>query len=81
MQEWRSRRDANGRLRPQVEAIVLVGARAHHDGLVQDLERALAMSVTLGNPWLNVPLQTSYVPPIHTKDVLAYATAIGLAMQ
>jgi Tfp pilus assembly PilM family ATPase len=77
---WRSRRDPNGRLRPPVQEIILAGSNVSRDELAQELSQTLGVPVSFGNPWTNAPLADKYVPPLHNRELLAYATAIGLAL-
>lgn len=66
-----------------ISKIILCGGGAYLRGLPQYLSDRLEISVSLGNPWLNIlPSKGERkIPLIPYKESLAYSTALGLALR
>ncbi len=77
---WHNHKDENEEKRGAISSIFLCGGESALPGLPQYLSSTMGVSVSLGNPWVNITDLSSYVPEINQKDSLAYATAIGLAL-
>lgn len=77
---WHTHKDEHGNDRPKIQEIIVCGGHANMRGLTEYLGASLRIKVTLANPWINVNTLTHYIPPILADDVLAYSTAIGLAL-
>lgn len=77
---WNTYTDDKGRKRPPIKEIVLCGGNANLIGLPEYLSASLHVSARLANPWLNINMLPSYVPPINSNEALGYACALGLAL-
>lgn len=77
---WHTHPDENGKQRPPIEEIVLVGGDSNLAGLSDYLSTSLHVKVSVGDIWTNVNLPKIDVPEISRNDSLGYATAIGLAL-
>lgn len=77
---WHTHTDAEGGQRPKVDEIVLCGGGARLIGLVDYLGVSLGVRVLLADPWVNINTMQAYIPEIHKEEVLAYTTALGLAL-
>jgi type IV pilus assembly protein PilM len=64
-----------------ISKVIIVGGNANIVGLAEYLEATLDVSVEVGDVWKNVFSYEKYVPKIHAKNSLEYATAIGLAIR
>jgi len=71
-----------GRQNIKINQILLCGGGARFSGLDKFLQEALQTTVAIGNPWLNVfPAGKSNLPIFNENELLAYTTAIGLALR
>ncbi len=77
---WHTHLDENGKQRPPIEEIVLVGGDSNLAGLPDYLSTSLHVKTSIGNVWTNVHLQEGKVPELSLNDSLGYATALGLAL-
>ncbi len=77
---WHSHPDENGKMRPPIEEIMLVGGDSNLAGLRDYLSASLRVKTTIADVWTNVDLPASGVPDLSRNDSLGYATAIGLAL-
>lgn len=64
-----------------VSRIILVGGNANMPGLPEYLSAALEVRVEVGNVWTNMFSFNEYIPNMHRKASLEFATAAGLAMR
>lgn len=62
-----------------IKKIIILGSSANKPSLIQHLEAALQMHVSLGNVWAG-SLDKEKVPPIEFEQALDYGVAIGLAL-
>ncbi|MDP3093901.1 MAG: type IV pilus assembly protein PilM [bacterium] len=68
--------------RQEVTQVLLSGGGANLKGLDKYLARELGVSVTFGNPWVNIlPEPQSRVPEEYLRRSLAYANVLGLALR
>jgi len=64
-----------------VSRIILVGGNANMPGLPEFLSATLEARVDVGNVWTNMFSFHEYIPNVHKKASLEFATAAGLAMR
>lgn len=64
-----------------VSRIILVGGNANMPGLPEFLSAMLEVRVEVGNVWTNIFSFNEYLPNLHRKASLEFATAAGLAMR
>jgi type IV pilus assembly protein PilM len=77
---WHTHPDENGKPRPPIEQIVLVGGDSNLAGLPDYLSASLHVKTIVGDVWTNVSLPEHGVPELTRDDSLGYATAIGLSL-
>ncbi len=77
---WHTHTDENGKQRPPISEIILVGGDSNLAGLPDYLSASLHVKTTIGDVWSNVSLPARGVPDLSRNDSLGYATAIGLAL-
>lgn len=65
----------------KINTIFLVGKNAYSNELINYLEKHLPLNVKFANVWSNAFDLDDYIPNIHLKDSLKYATSIGLALK
>lgn len=73
--------EGGGTEKEKIEKILLCGGEANIPGLLNYLAGALKKRVELANPWINIASFDEYIPEIHHRDSLRYATALGLAQR
>jgi type IV pilus assembly protein PilM len=79
-QYWNTRLDDFGKKRPSINSIILCGGLANLAGFPEYLGSNLKAEVRLANVFVNVNSFDEYIPEIHFKESLQYATSIGLAL-
>jgi len=77
---WHTQKDDEGGLRPKIESILVCGGDANLPGFTEYLSASLRIPVVCADPWINITNFESYIPQIHKKEALSFATAIGLAL-
>jgi Tfp pilus assembly PilM family ATPase len=65
----------------EIGHVYLVGENCYSIELLNYLEKSMALNVKFANVWANTFDLDEYIPEIHFKDSLKYATAIGLALK
>jgi type IV pilus assembly protein PilM len=77
---WHTHPDENGKQRPPIDEIILVGGDSNLAGLPDYLSASLHVKTTVADVWSNVSLPPQGVPDLSRNDSLGYATALGLAL-
>ena len=77
---WHTHPDENGKPRPTIEEVVLVGGDANLAGLAGYLSASLHVKVSIGNVWTNIALPKTGVPDLSRSASLSYAAVIGLSL-
>jgi type IV pilus assembly protein PilM len=77
---WQTQKDDEGAIRPKIESIVVCGGDANLPGFTEYLSASLRIPVICADPWVNITNFKNYIPAIHRKEALSFATAIGLAL-
>ena len=77
---WHTHPDENGKPRPPIEQIILVGGDSNLAGLPDYLATSLRVKTVVADVWTNVELPEHGVPDLTRNDSLGYATAIGLSL-
>lgn len=77
---WHTHPDEEGKPRPAITRILLVGGDSNLPGLPEYLSASLRMEAVLGNIWTNVKLPANGIPDLPRAQSLSYGTAIGLAL-
>ena len=80
-QYWNKRHKGVRHERGMIEKIIMCGGDAVIPGIIEFLTADVGVSVTLGNPWVNILSLETYIPPIHLNDAQRYTPAIGLALR
>lgn len=62
-----------------ISKVLICGGEAALPGVPVYMERAIGVTVKIGNPWINLP--TYPLKPIPHEELPSYTTAIGLSMQ
>jgi Tfp pilus assembly PilM family ATPase len=65
----------------KIQNMYLVGSGGGSNDLVNFLEKNLSVNVQFANVWANCFDLEKYIPNIHAKDSLKYATSVGLALK
>lgn len=78
---WNSRRDEHGERATPLAGVVLVGGSANMKGILEYVAGRVRAPVERPNVWRNVCTFDEYIPPVHRRISLQYATAIGLALR
>ncbi len=78
---WDTRRNERGERVTPVGKVILVGGSANLRGFSEYIASRVHAPTELGNVWQHVAPFSIYVPPIHKRESLQYATAIGLALR
>lgn len=78
---WNTRRDEHGERATPLAGVLLVGGSANMKGIVEYVAGRVKAPVERPNVWKNVCSFDEYIPPIHRRISLQYATAIGLALR
>lgn len=78
---WNTRRDEHGERATALQGVLLVGGSANMRGIVEYIAGRVRAPVERPNVWRNVCNFNEYIPPIHRRISLQYATAIGLALR
>ncbi|MBI5005254.1 MAG: type IV pilus assembly protein PilM [Candidatus Lloydbacteria bacterium] len=63
-----------------VERVIMCGGGSNIPGLTEHLSAALALPVTLANPWANILSFDECIPDMSFGESLRYGTAMGLVM-
>jgi type IV pilus assembly protein PilM len=77
---WQTHLDSRGKPHAAIQKIILCGGQAIMPGFADYLSSGLTAPVEIGNPWINIALETP-IPEMPRALSLQYATAIGLAMR
>lgn len=80
-QYWNEQHKGMRHERGGIEKIIMCGGDAVIPGIIEFLTADVGVSVTLGNPWINVFSLEEYIPPLHLNDAQRYTPAIGLALR
>lgn len=64
-----------------VEEIILSGGDSNLYGLIEFLSLQLNLPVRLADAWSHMRFPDKYIPPVHFRDSLSFATVIGLALR
>lgn len=67
--------------REKIETVILAGPYSYAPGLVEYLEKHLAIRAQLANVWENCFDLNDYVPSLSMKDSLKFGVVIGMALQ
>ncbi len=77
---WHTHADEEGKPRPVITKILLVGGDSNLPGLPEYLSASLRIDAIVGNIWTNVKLPSRGIPDLPKAASLSYGTAIGLAL-
>ncbi len=77
---WHTHKDESGNNNPTITKILLSGGDANLAGLPDYLSVSMKTPVEMANVWTNIENNERYIPEIHMRQSLAYATALGLAL-
>jgi Tfp pilus assembly PilM family ATPase len=64
----------------KIKTVIVTGSYATAPGLIEFLEKHLAIKIKVANVWQNCFSLEEYIPDIKQKDSLNYGIAIGLAL-
>src|SRR3989338_2087146 len=78
---WHTHKDEQGRNNPPVKKIILCGGDSNLIGLADYFSVSIKSPVVMANVWVNMVRPEEYVPEIHFKESLSFATALGLALR
>lgn len=65
----------------RIQNMLLVGEKGSSTRLVNFLEKNMSLNVNFANVWKNSFDLNDYIPSLHAKDSLHFATATGLALK
>lgn len=65
----------------EITNMFLVGENARSHDLLNFLEKNVSLNVKFANVWTNCFDLNQFIPAIHAKDALRYASTIGLALK
>jgi len=77
---WFTNKEENHQ-REKIETVVLTGPYASTPGLIDYLEKHLAIRAQLANVWENCFDLNDYVPNMNMSDSLSFGIVIGMALQ
>ena len=77
---WHTHPDEEGKPRPEITKILMVGGDSNLIGLPEYLSATLKIDTMVGDIWTNVSLPSHGIPDIPKNDSLSYGTSIGLAL-
>lgn len=77
---WHTHPDEEGKARPEITKIILVGGDSNLPGLPEYLSATLRIDAVVGNIWTNVTLPSHGIPELPKAASLSYGTSIGLAL-
>ena len=77
---WHTHPDEEGKARPEITQIILVGGDSNLPGLPEYLSATLRIDAVVGNIWTNVTLPSHGIPELPKAASLSYGTSIGLAL-
>ena len=80
-QYWNERHKGVRHEHGGIEKIIMCGGDAVIPGIIEFLTADVGVSVTLGNPWINVFSLEEHIPSLHSNDAQRYTPAIGLALR
>lgn len=78
---WNTRRNEHGERVTPLEGVILVGGSANLRGVLEYVAGRVRAPVERPNVWRNVCSFDEYIPPVHRRISLQYATAIGLTLR
>ena len=77
---WHTHPDVEGKPRPEITQVILVGGDSNLPGLPEYLSATLRIEAVVGNIWTNVSLPSHGIPELPKAASLSYGTSIGLAL-
>ncbi len=77
---WHTHPDEEGKPRPEITQVILVGGDSNLPGLPEYLSATLRIEAVVGNIWTNVSLPSHGIPELPKAASLSYGTSIGLAL-
>lgn len=78
---WNTHDDTVAGHRAPVSKVILCGGNANIAGLPEMLAQQLKVPTSRANVWRNILSLDTEIPPIHFRDSLGFAPAIGLALR
>ncbi len=78
---WHTHKDEEGKSNPPINKVILCGGDSNLIGLADYFAVSLKCSVEMANVWINIIDTKNYVPEMHFKQALSFASCLGLALQ
>lgn len=78
---WQTHKDEEGKSNPPIKKIILCGGDSNLIGLADYISVSMKSPVEMANVWTNIADTKNYIPEINFKQALAFATALGLALE
>ncbi len=78
---WHTHKDDEGKERPKIKKIILVGEGKDLSELAEYFSKGMKIPVELANVWANILNIEEDIPEMDFKESLAFASAISLALE